>query len=186
MDNQSRFDPTRKTVGAAYLEAAKNCSDKTVTCGDLTNELMSSLVTDLNETIMSKPFDNKPFYIEVHEKKDLQMPRAIHRTIQTTLLRPAPCDDKIVFWAHPVTNEVRFCWCLPHKAEMDNMLNCPDLFDHEMLTQIKAWKMRDFQHFGFMKDEMGVWIDNPNFKDKPMKTKPMSNLGLLLPATYPT
>lgn len=80
--------------------------------------------------------------------------------------RPYPEDDTVVFWCDPKSNEVRFCWCLPHWSEMDNMLNNEMLFDKEMIGQIKAWKNVDLYHFGFAKDEIGNWIANPKYQDK--------------------
>lgn len=171
MENQSLYDPTRKTVGAIYKEAQENNTERSVTNGDLTKELQSSLVCDLNDTIDTKPNDGKPFYITVHEKKDLQMPRMILRRMITTKYRPYPEDDTIVFWVDPSSNTVRFCWCLPHWSEMDNMLNNEWLFDKEMIEQIKAWKRIDLFEFGFCKDEMGNWIANPHYEDKRMGSK---------------
>jgi hypothetical protein len=171
MEHQSLYDPSRKTVGAIYKEAQENNTEKFVTNGDLTNELQSSLVSDLNDTIKSNPNDGKPFYITVHEKKDLQMPKMILRRILTTKYRPYPEDDTIVFWVDPSSNTVRFCWCLPHWSEMDNMLENEWLFEKEMIEQIRAWKRIDLYHFGFTKDEMGNWHANPNFEDKRMGEK---------------
>ena len=168
MDNQSKYDPSRKTVGAMYREAQLSSHDPYVLNGDLTNELLSSLVEDLNETIQSKPFQERPFYITVHEKKDLQMPRAILRRMITTLYRPYPEDDTLVFSVDPVSNSTLFCWCLPHWSEMDNMLENENLFDKTMIAHIKAWKALDLHHFGFTKDSSGNWMPNEHFKDKPL------------------
>jgi hypothetical protein len=163
MENQSRYDPTRKTVGAIYKEAQEKNTEKFVTNGDLTAELQSSLVTDLNETIASNPYDNRPFYITVHEKKDLQMPKMILRRILTSLYRPYPEDDTIVWWVDPNSNKVKFCWCLPHWSEMDNMLANEWLYEPEMIKEIKAWKAIDLHVFGFCKDFEGNWIPNLNY-----------------------
>lgn len=183
MENQSRYNPDRKTVGAIYRDAALAVKEgEYVENGDLTRELQKSLVDDLNETIKSMPYGKKPFYITIHEKKDLQMPRAILRRMLTTRYRPYPEDDTIVFYVEPETNLVEFCWCLPHWSEMDNMLNNVGLFEPEMIQQIKAWKNFDLWHFGFCKDEMGNWKPNPHFKDKKLEVpKPkvhQSNLFL--------
>ena len=173
MENQSRFDPSRKTVGAIYRDAALNNKEEFVTNGDLTAELQSSLVEDLNETIVdgTKEFEGKPFYIIVHEKKDMQMPRMILRRMLKSLKRPYPEDDTLVFYVNPQYNDVRFCWCLPHWSEMYNMLENPTLFDPAMIEQIKAWKRIDLFHFGFMKDEMGNWIANPRWEDKKLEPR---------------
>ncbi len=171
MQNQSLIDPSRKTVGAIYQEAAKNNTDKFVTNGDLTNELTSSLVCDLNDTIQSKPYGDLPFYITIYEKKDLQLPRAIIRRIYTTKYRPYPEDDTLVFYIDPVPNKVEFCWCLPHSSEMDNMLANEALYNKEMIDDIKHWKLIDLGHFGFCKDQIGNWMANPIFKDRKMESK---------------
>ena len=156
----------RSTVGAIYREAAMKNTDTHVTNGDLTNELMSSLVCDLNDTIVSKPFVDKDYYITVHEKKDLQMPRCILRRMLTSLHRPYPEDDTLVYKIMQKGSDVRFCWCLPHWSEMDNMLANEDLFDKNMINEIKSWKRLDLHPFGFRKDMMGNWEANPFFEDK--------------------
>lgn len=177
MDNKSAYGD-RKTVGAIYRDAQLAKHDEFVTNGDLTNELQSSLVEDLNETITdgTKDFGGRPFYITVHEKKDLQMPRAILRRILKTLYRPYPEDDTLVFYHDPRSFKTYFCWCLPHWSEMDNMLDCESLYEPEMITQIRAWKNLDLYHFGFTKDEIGDWKANPNWKDSPMDLPRKSKL----------
>ncbi len=179
MQHQSKYDPSRKTVGAIYNDAQQNNTDRFVTNGDLTNELMSSLVMDLNDVIISNPYDGLPFYIIVHEKKDLQMPRAILRRMCTMKKRPYPEDDTVVFHVIPELNEVRFCWCLPHWSEMDNMLNSHQLFDKEMVSKIRDWKNVNLYNFGFTKDEMGNWMANPNYKDAKMEHKGIQGIKLL-------
>lgn len=160
----------RDSVGKIYNDAAKTAkAGDTVENGDLTRELMSSLVCDLNDTIASNPYEGRAFYITIHEKKDLMMPRAILRRMITTLYRPFPEDDTIVYWADPATNDVRFCWCLPHWSEMLNMLNNSNLFDSSMINQIRDFRNENFWSFGFKKDEIGNWVENENFKDQPLK-----------------
>lgn len=182
MENQSKYDSNRKTVGAIYLDAQKNNTDKFITNGDLTAEIQSSLVEDLNDTIQSKPFGERSFYICVHEKKDLKMPRALLRRMLTTLYRPYPEDDTLVFYVDMKANDVLFCWCLPHWSEMDNMLANEWMFDKEMIGQIKAWKNNDLTHFGFVKIDIGdKWGANPNFKDKKM-TANVKKASILLSA----
>lgn len=171
MENRSLYDPDRETVGAIYRNAALKNKEETVTIGDLTNELMSSLVEDLNETIVdaSLEFGGSPFYVIVHEKKDMQMPRAILRRMIKTLKRPYPEDDTVVFHVEdPKNNIIKFCWCLPHWSEMDNMLANETLFDPDLILQIRAWKSLDLYHFGFTKDPLGNWMANPFWKDKDM------------------
>ena len=179
MENQSRIDPSRKTVGAIYQEAAKNNTDKFVTNGDLTNELMSSLVCDINETAQSKPYDDLPFYITVYEKKDLQMQRAILRRLYTTKYRPYPEDDTIVWYVDAKSGRLEFCWCLPHSSEMENILANELLYNKEMVEDIKRWKAHDLFHFGFEKDQIGNWHANPIFKDRKLKEKVLGSTLIL-------
>lgn len=184
MQNQSHYDPTRKTVGAMYNDAQAHGDKTPVTAGDLTNELMSSLVEDLNETIQSRPFGEDNFYITVHEKKDRQMPRAILRRLVTTKYRPYPEDDTVVFFVNPVTNHIDFCWCLPHWSDMDNMLANEELFDREMIADIKAWKRIALERFGFVKIGLGdQWAQNPHFKDKAM-TQQIRQHGIIVPSSF--
>lgn len=176
----SLYDPTRKTVGALYRDLQMNGDKTPVTVGDMTNELQSSLVVDLNETIESNPHQGRDFYITVHESKDLQMPSLIRRRMLTSVYRPYPEDDTLVFWVSPSKAQVLFCWCLPHWSEMDNMLASADLYEPDLIREIKAWKNVDLYHFGFTKSPMGDWIPNEHFKDKPMTPKP-SAYQVLLP-----
>lgn len=170
MENQSKYDPSRKTVGAIYRDAQLNNTEKFVTNGDLTNELMSSLVEDINNTLNSKPYGDESFYLIVHEKKDLQMPNMILRRLLTMKKRPYPEDDTIVFWIEPKSGTCDFCWCLPHWSEMDNMLANENLYEKDMIAEIKAWKNIDLYYFGFCKDEIGNWIANPHYKNKKLKS----------------
>lgn len=178
MSDISKYDPSRKTVGAIYRDAQLSNTDQYVINGDLTKELTKSLVNDLNDAISKtvEMWGNRPFYLTVHESKDLQMPNCIKRRIIRTKYRPWPEDDTIVYWIDPEPNDVRFCWCLPHWAEMDNMLANEDLFEPEMIYQIKRWKDIDLFHFGFCKNAEGNWIENPHYEDKkleePKKQKP--------------
>lgn len=181
MENRSKYDPSRKTVGAIYNDAQKSSHDPYVINGDLTNVMMSSLVEDLNETIhdATAQFRGRPFYITVHEKKDLQMPRALLRRMIKTEYRPYPEDDTLVFWVDPKLNDVRFCWCLPHWSEMENMLRNYKLYDRDLIKQIHAWKSEDLYHFGFKKNEVGNWCSNEHYKDKPLSDqKPQVSLAL--------
>lgn len=181
MKDQSLYDPSRKTVGAIYRDAQINNTEKSVTNGDLTNELMSSLVCDLNDTIRSDPHEGRPFYITVHEKKDLLMPRCILRRMITSEKRPYPEDDTVVFFVNPKSSDVRFCWCLPHWSEMDNMLDNETLFDQKMIEKLRAWKRVDLHHFGFRKDPEGNWEANPFYTDAPMEEPTIQVRKILTP-----
>lgn len=170
MENKSFLDPSRKTVGAIYREASKNCSPgETIKVGDLSRELMTSLIEDLNKCIDSNPYNGKQFYITVYEKKDLLMKRAIKREIITTRFRPFPESDTVVFKVTPELDKTEFCWCLPHKSFIYNRINNPGLYEAEEIRQLKAFLNEDYWHFGFCKDEIGNWRPNPNFKDKPLE-----------------
>ena len=170
VDTSSRYDPSRKTVGAIYRDAQISSHDSSVECGDLTRELQKSLVDDLNDTIASNPYEGKSFYIVVHEKKDLQMPRAILRRMITSVKRPYPEDDTLVFFVNLETNTTEFCWCLPHWSEMDNVLINAHQYEKEYVNDIKAWKDNNLEHFGIFK--VGNKLKaNPNFKNRKLKKR---------------
>ena len=156
----------RDTVGTIYRDLLDNGPKDQVQVGDMRREVMSSLVEDLNETIQSNPFEDRPFYITIHEKKDMMMPNMLLRRMLTTLYRPWPEDDTTVFYTDPKKNETLFCWCVPHWSEMDNVLANEVLYDKDYYATIKAWKAFDMYHFGFTKDDIGNWIPNPNYVDK--------------------
>jgi hypothetical protein len=158
----------RDTVGTTYLKA-QAMGEKHVEVGDMCREVMSSLVEDLNDTIMSNPHQDRPFYITIHESKDLQMKSCLRRRMLTTVYRPWPEDDTTVFWTDPKSATTLFCWTIPHWSEMDNMLNNEMLYDKELIATIKAWKSMDLYRFGFCKDDLGNWIPNLNFKDKKLE-----------------
>lgn len=171
--HKSHYDPSRDTIGKIYRDLHMNTPPQIIEVGDMSNSMIPDLVEDINDAIKegAKDFNGRPFYILIHEKKDLQMKDAFLRRIFKQLWRPYPEDDTTVFWHDPKAFETRFCWSLPHWSEMDNMLNSHKLFDHHLIEEIKAWKSYDLYHFGFMKDEMGNWIPNPHFKDKPLAKK---------------
>jgi len=164
MEHKSQYGD-RQTVGAIYRKAQiENCGTP-IECGDMSRELMSSLICDLNDTIQSKPHDGREYYICVHESKDLQMPNCIRRRILTSLYRPWPEDDTVVFRVS-ISQEVFFCWCLDHWTVMDNKLANENLYPIEDIQVIRHWKNFNMEHFGFMKDPMGNWTANPFYKDK--------------------
>ena len=128
-------------------------------------ELRKSLVEDLNATVIkgSKDFEGRPFYITVHEKRDLQMKNAFIRRMIKTIYRPYPEDDTLVFRVIPSANDVYFCWELPHRSNMLNMLACVDLYPEEQLAKYRRWENMQLEHFGFMKNEKGNWTENPRY-----------------------
>lgn len=180
MQNQSKYDPSRKTVGAIYRDAQMHGSKDPVTVGDMAAELKSSLVEDLNAELEEFPrqkeyaqFENRPYWVMIHESKDMAMPNAIRRRVLRTLYRPYPEDDTLVFWRSADRSEIRFCWQLPHWTEMENMLSSEELWQHnesdrEYMGLIKAWKNFDLHAFGFIKNEIGKWVPNPKWEDKLM------------------
>ncbi len=162
----------RDTVGTQYLKAQDaHKNDAPMIVGDLTNELMKSFVDDLNACIESKPNGDKPFYITMHEKKDAWMKNAILRRVIPSGKRPFPEDDTVVFYTDPVKQETLFCWCLPHYVEMQNIIMNANLFDLDYVENIRAWLRLDLTRFGFMKDPIGNWIPDPNFKYHKMGEK---------------
>lgn len=141
----------------------------------MAREMAASLIVDINEALVSfaKKSNGKPFYLMVHEKKDLQMKDAILRRILYFDFRPWPEDDTTVYWKNPKTDELRFCWCLPHSTDMENVLNNPDQYSKEYVDDIRAWKAFDMKHFGFYNDSRLKWIPNPKHRDRdPAKYRP--------------
>lgn len=168
----SLYDPSRDTVGKIYRDAQINSDGSPIIVGDLTHELAKDLITDINEALQTyskrslEKHEGKPFYLMIHEKKDLQMKKAILRRMLYFGYRPYPEDDTVVFWKDPKTNELRFCWALPHWSEMDNVLANPEQFDAEMIRHVKAWKANDLTPFGFYNHPTLKWIPNPKWKDQ--------------------
>ena len=162
MEHISRFDPSRQTAGAIYRNAQIH-GEKQLITGDMNYELRKSLVDDLNDTVIqgTKDFEGRPFYITVYERRDLQMKNAFIRRLYKTVYRPYPEADTLVFRVVPYTNAIYFCWELPQRAHMLNMLACPDLYDPAELQKFRQWENERLEHFGFIKDEMGNWRDNP-------------------------
>ena len=183
MSYTSKYDTSRENAGKIYRDLQLDSHDDFVINGDITNELSKSLVDDINDAIIegTKDFESRPFYLVIHEKKDLMMPRAILRRIIKMEFRPWPEDDLIVFRSLPALGQLKFCWCLPHHTEMDNMLMNENLFDPEMISQIKAWKVLDLYHFGFCKDSEGNWQPNPHYEDKDVQTY-RQRVKILLPS----
>src|SRR5258708_1976089 len=153
----SKYDPTRDTVGKIYRDVNLNNHETFIECGDMSRELTTSLVVDINDALRN--FDmgigisadkiGKPYWMMIHEKKDLQMKTAVLRRMLYFGYRPYPEDDTVVFFKNPKKQDLRFCWCLPHWSEMDNILANPDQFDPEFVYQIKSWKNYDLTPFGF-------------------------------------
>lgn len=162
----SLYDPSRNTVGKIYRDAQINNHEDYIEVGDMARELTTSLIDDINEAIKSFDKKGKPYYLMVHEKKDLQMKTAILRRILYFGYRPWPEDDTTVFWKDPKTQELRFCWSLPHHAEMFSILSAPEQFDKKWINQIKCWQKYDLTPFGFYEHPKEGWIPSPKWKDE--------------------
>lgn len=160
----------RDTVGTIALNALSFHDNPVV--GDLGHELMPSLVEDLNQCIKSNPYDGLPFYIIIHEKKDLQLKNVILRRLITTTKRPYPEPNTMVFWTSPKTQETLFCWLLPHQTVFNNYLLNPDYYVPEVVEDIKAFLAEDMAHFGFRKTKAQNGKETvepiPGFKDRKM------------------
>jgi hypothetical protein len=168
----------RDTVGTIALAAQLSTDIPCV--GDLGHELMSSLVEDLNNTIESNPYNNRPFYIIVHEKKDLQLKNVILRRMLTSEKRPYPEPNTSVFYTHPQKEETRFCWALPHKSLFIQVLCNPLRYGAQQINDIKAYQAEDLRHFGFKevgKTGTGIKLykPDPSFQDRLMCKKTRVN-----------
>ncbi len=171
IEHISDYDNSRETIGAIYRNAQIHGDKTPILNDDLTKVMASSLVEDLNEAIElgTKEWGENPFYLIVHEKKDMTMPRALLRRIIRKQYRPWPEDDTLVFRVFPSSNDVVFCWCLPHHTDMDNFLANEMLYDKDLIASIKAYRSMNLEHFGFVKIGIGEeWEANPNFKDAKM------------------
>ncbi len=172
---KSHYDPTRDTVGKIYRDAHINNHEDFIEVGDMGRELTTSLVDDVNDAIKNFDLKGKPYYLMIHEKKDLQMKTAILRRILYFGYRPWPEDDTTVFWKNPKTEDLRFCWCLPHWTEMDNIIANPDGYEKEFVYQIQCWKSYDLKPFGFYNDSKEKWIPNPKWQDKRIEQGPSTS-----------
>lgn len=175
---KSLYDQKRDTVGKIYRDAQINNTEEFIEVGDMARELTTSLVEDINDAIAN--FDRKepkkPYFLMVEEKRDLQMKNAIARRLHYFGYRPWPEDNTTVFWKNPKTQDLRFCWCLPHWAEMDTTLMNESLFDPEYIYKIKAWKKFDLLPFGFVENTELGWIPDRKWKDKRIDSSPRSSI----------
>lgn len=164
MENQSRIDPTRQTVGAIYRDAQIN-AEQGVVIGDVNHEIKKDLVTDINEAIEqgTKAMEGKPFYLAIYEKYDLMLKKGLVRIRKITKYRPYPEQDMMAFHVYP-GGDVYFCWELPHRTQMMNILLSPELFDPERVEMIKRWENLQLEYFGFKKDAEGNWVENELFR----------------------
>jgi hypothetical protein len=178
---KSLYDQSRDTVGKIYRDANLNNHETYIEVGDMSRELMTSLVEDINQTFddwdhgrgISADLIGKPYYLMIHESKDLQMKTAIKRRMLYFGFRPYPEDDTVVLWKNPKTQDVRFCWCLPHWSDMDNVLNNPLEYDPEYVFQIKSWKEVNLKPFGFYWDDEERWLPNRKWTDRKIEQHEM-------------
>lgn len=164
MKFKSSIDSTRETVGKIYRDAQIN-GEKGVVIGDVNHEIKKDLVKDINEAIEQgeKEIEGKPFYLAIYEKYDLILKRGLIRIRKITKYRPYPEQDSMVFHVYP-GGTVYFCWELPHRSQMINILMNPDLYDHRQVQQIKRWENLQLEYFGFKKDGNGNWIENEMYR----------------------
>lgn len=164
MDHRSSIDPTRNTVGAIYRDAQIN-GEKGVIIGDMNHEIKKGLVEDINEAIVEgeKEHGNKPFYVAIYEKYDLMLKKGLVRIRKVTKYRPYPEQDSMVFRVIP-GGGVFFCWELPHRSQMLNIVMNANLYEPAYVQMIKQWENLQLEYFGFTKDEIGNWIENPLYE----------------------
>jgi len=164
MNNKSKIDPSRSTVGSIYREAQIN-GEKGVVIGDVNHEITKDLVKDINEAIEegTKQMGDKPFYLAIYEKYDLMLKKGLIRIRKITKYRPYPEQDMMLFHIYP-NGDIYFCWELPHRSQMMNILMSPDLFDSSRVEMIRRWENLQLEYFGFKKDSEGNWTENKLYR----------------------
>jgi hypothetical protein len=171
----------RETIGSIALQAAQ--LNQRVEAGDMAREFMPQLVDDINEAIADNPFDGRPFYIIVHEKKDLLLKNVILRRVVRFESRPYPEPATQVYWTNPATGETRFCWSLPHTSEFMEYLTNASRYSKEQIKDIVAYNAFRLDHFGFYKageNEEGTPLFLPikNFQDRKLERSPTFTLAI--------
>lgn len=161
---KSKIDQTRETAGKIYRDAQIN-GERGVVIGDVNHEITKDLVKDINEAIEqgTKEMDGNPFYLAIYEKYDLMLKRGLVRIRKITKYRPYPEQDMMAFHVYP-NGDIYFCWELPHRSQMMNIMMSPDLFDPARVQMIKRWENLQLEYFGFKKDEEGNWVENPLYR----------------------
>lgn len=166
MEFKSLIDPSRGTVGSIYRDAQIK-GERGVVIGDVNHEIQKDLVKDINEAIQkgrSHPdFKDRPFYLAFYEKYDLMLKRGLVRIPKITRYRPYPEQDTMVFHIFP-NDDVYFCWELPHRSQMRNILMNPDLFDNDRVDTLRRWENLQLEYFGFTKDSEGHWVENELYR----------------------
>lgn len=174
MEYKSIIDPNRETAGKIYRDAQIS-GERGVVIGDVNHEIKKDLVVDINEAIEegTKVMEGKPFYLAIYEKYDLMLKKGLVRIRKITKYRPYPEQDMMAFHIYP-GGDVYFCWELPHRSQMMNILMSPDLFDPVRVDMIRRWENLQLEYFGFKKDDEGNWIENELFRgDQLLSTKPV-------------
>lgn len=166
----------RDTVGSIALKAQQN--QQSIEVGDMSRELMPQLVADLNEAIQSNPFDDRPFFIIIHEKKDLMLKNVILRRVIKQERRPYPEPGTSVFWTNPKDHEVRFCWSLPHWSSFPNYIENAKKYHRDQIKDIVAYNLERLEHFGFRKvgendEKIPMYLPIAGFKDRPLNNNKM-------------
>ena len=167
----------RKTVGSIALAAMR--INERIEAGDMAREFMPQLVDDINEAILANPFEGRPYYITVHEKKDLLLKNTILRRVIRTEYRSYPEPSTMVFYTNPQTQETLFCWSLPHTSEFPIYLNNPSKYHKDQIKDILAYEKERLEHFGFYKNKLiledgkkiGEYYPIDGFKDRPLRKK---------------
>lgn len=163
---KSLIDPTRDTVGSIYRDAQIN-GERGVVIGDVNHEIKKDLVKDINEAIQKgrehPDFAGKAFYLAFYEKYDLMLKKGLVRIPKITKYRPYPEQDTMVFHVYP-NDDVYFCWELPHRTQMMNILMNPTLYPADQVEKLKRWENLQLEYYGFTKDENGNWIENPCYR----------------------
>lgn len=163
---KSNIDPTRNTVGSIYRDAQIN-GERGVVIGDVNHEIKKDLVKDINEAIQKgrehPDFINKPFYLAFYEKYDLMLKKGLVRIRKITKYRPYPEQDMMCFHVYP-NDDVYFCWELPHRSQMMNILMNPTLYPPDQVEKLKRWENLQLEYYGFTKDNEGNWIENPCYR----------------------
>jgi hypothetical protein len=165
MEFKSKIDPSRETAGKIYRDA-QIAGETGIVIGDVNHEIKKDLVNDINEAIAqgmkSDEFQGKSFYLALYEKYDLMLKKGLVRIRKITKYRPYPEQDMMLFHVYP-QGDVYFCWELPHRTQMINILMNENLYPPEQILMIKRWENIQLEYFGFKKDENGNWVENEMF-----------------------
>ena len=170
MENQSLFNDKRKTVGAISQEI-RNTDTTSMQIGDVNHEMLKGFIDDINSALTDGriQFPGKTFFVVVTEKWEYQLKNALCRKVAIFQKRPYPEANTTCFKYDHEKNDVKFCWDLPLRHEMWNVMSSSEIFDPQTIADVKAWEANELEHFGLMKAGIGDhWVENPHFKDREM------------------